>query len=664
MADNIIKNEFMWEEGQKKKKQLYKNWKLYASALGIIVIGLGVGLGVGLGMQHNSPTTPIAPINLSDLNLKTTIAKTVTSSSEAWNAFINENSTITDLENNVEAGTFIPSDYAISGSLEITAKADSKYSGAITVNFSSLTQSPIDNGLLIKTIDGTEAIQNDETGNVAFNAFLTINNSWTNLKDLVEYSSFIKPTYTTNGSLTITAKANTPYYGDLKVSITKLAKKELSSLGLNISLPEAYIEQTEAFQAFINLNSQVSDLENNVTVSNFNPSKYGDDGAGSLEITAKPDGKYNGTITVDIAALTQTNLNTLNLDPIIGSENMQEEDAFNAFLANNTDKDLTDLKDNVNLKFNAPGYGNNNGSLTITAKANSKYTGSITISINAITQTNLSDFNTTAIIGSENMSVDDAFSAFLANNINATDLKDNVDLVFIAPDVNNDGSLTITAKVATKYTGSIKVSITKLAKKELSSLGLNISLPEAYIEQTEAFQAFINLNSQVSDLETNVTVSNFNPSKYGDDGAGSLEITAKPDGKYNGTITVTFSARTATDEEIVDTITNSGITFGATATMNQSLNDFINQVINGNNDNNKANDKYWFIRGQLRDHLDDYDILNGADLTKYEFVKLTDENGTDLTNAILTTRGTKNIKFVYNYGTMKNQSVKFILNVN
>gem|GEM_PF-1693378 len=34
-------------------------------------------------MQHNSPTTPIAPINLSDLNLKTTIAKTVTSSSEA-----------------------------------------------------------------------------------------------------------------------------------------------------------------------------------------------------------------------------------------------------------------------------------------------------------------------------------------------------------------------------------------------------------------------------------------------------------------------------------------------------------------------------------------------------------------------------------------------------
>ncbi|WP_250138351.1 hypothetical protein, partial [Spiroplasma attinicola] len=288
----------------------------------------------------------------------------------------------------------------------------------------------------------------------------------------------------------------------------------------------------------------------------------------------------------------------------------------------------------------------------------------ITISINAITQTNLSDFNTTAIIGSENMSVDDAFSAFLANNINATDLKDNVDLVFIPPDVNNDGSLTITAKAATKYRGSIKVSITKLAKKELSSLGLNISLPEAHTEQTEAFQAFINLNSQVSDLETNVTVSNFNPSKYGDDGAGSLEITAKPDGKYNGTITVTFSARTATDEEIVDTITNSGITFGATATMNQSLNDFIDQVINGNNDNNKENDKYWFIRGQLRDHLDDYDILNGADLTKYEFVKLTDENDTDLTNAILATRGTKNIKFVYNYGTMKNQSVKFILTVN
>jgi len=59
-------NELLLQEGQKKKKQLYKNWKLYASALGIIVIGLSVGVGI-LGAKHN-PTTSIAPINLNTLN--------------------------------------------------------------------------------------------------------------------------------------------------------------------------------------------------------------------------------------------------------------------------------------------------------------------------------------------------------------------------------------------------------------------------------------------------------------------------------------------------------------------------------------------------------------------------------------------------------------------
>ena len=46
-----------------------KKWKLYASALGIIVIGLGVGVGI-LATKHN-PTTSIAPINLNTLNTST-----------------------------------------------------------------------------------------------------------------------------------------------------------------------------------------------------------------------------------------------------------------------------------------------------------------------------------------------------------------------------------------------------------------------------------------------------------------------------------------------------------------------------------------------------------------------------------------------------------------
>ncbi|WP_250136262.1 hypothetical protein, partial [Spiroplasma attinicola] len=65
MADNIIKNEFMWEE-EKSKKKLYKNWKLYAVALGIIVIGTGTGLGIYYGVNANH--SEITKTTLNDLN--------------------------------------------------------------------------------------------------------------------------------------------------------------------------------------------------------------------------------------------------------------------------------------------------------------------------------------------------------------------------------------------------------------------------------------------------------------------------------------------------------------------------------------------------------------------------------------------------------------------
>lgn len=55
MTENGLKKENL----QKEKKKLYKNWKLYASSLGIIVIGLGVGLGIGLGIRTNNTETNI-----------------------------------------------------------------------------------------------------------------------------------------------------------------------------------------------------------------------------------------------------------------------------------------------------------------------------------------------------------------------------------------------------------------------------------------------------------------------------------------------------------------------------------------------------------------------------------------------------------------------------
>jgi len=119
------------------------------------------------------------------------------------------------------------------------------------------------------------------------------------------------------------------------------------------------------------------------------------------------------------------------------------------------------------------------------------------------------------IQGSENMTEDEAFAAFLAKNQdkNLDDLRANVTLEFTTkPDYQNDGKLTITAKPKTKYVGTITLDILKMVKVSLESLDLEQTLSDPYINKDEAFAAFLRANSTVSDLRENVTITDFKPS--------------------------------------------------------------------------------------------------------------------------------------------------------
>ena len=283
-----------------------------------------------------------------------------------------------------------------------------------------------------------------------------------------------------------------------------------------------------------------------------------------------------------------------------------------------------------------------------------------------INKTNLSNFNKAAIIGSENMSVDDAFNAFLDNNKNKnlTDLRDNVDLTFIKPSYITAGSLTIIAKADTKYTGSITITINAITQTNLSELNLKQTLTQPYTEQTEAFQAFINLNSQVSDLETNVKIDSFNRPNYGQD--GSLIINGI--NKYTGILTITINGIIPTDQDIVDAVINSSIVFDAVKSVNETLQHFINSVLRGQgNPYNPDNDPLWYIKGQLRNHINSYPILRFADVNKYQFIKfcLKDSNHTPLTDDYLNanSRAGETIIFQinFNYGEVQNQYIDFVL---
>ncbi len=661
MADNILKNEFMWQEQQKKKK-LYKNWKLYAIALGIIVIGTGTGLGIYYGINTNH--SEVTKIALNTLNTSAISGKENMLEQDAFDTFIGNNQEkYTDLESNVEISSFRAPSYTLEGKLVVKAKANTtKYTGSVEITINAIGQTNLNDLNLDTALKQSYTNQQD-----AFNEFLSNNSTITDLKDNIETGTFTIPTYTAEGKLIVNATTNGKYNGSLEVSIPKLAQIDLNTLNTSaISGKENMLEQ-DAFDTFIGNNQEkYTDLESNVEISSFRAPSYTLEG--KLVVKAKANTtKYTGSVEITINAIGQTNLNDLNLDTALKQSYTNQQDAFNEFLSNNST--ITDLKDNIETgTFTIPTY-TAEGKLIVNATTNGKYNGSLEVSIPKLAQIDLNTLNTSEITGIENMVEQDAWNAFLNNNSTITDLKDNVETSFDAPTYINTGSLTITAKANSKYSGSIKVTINAIGQTDLNNLNLNKTISgtkEIMNDNTgqEALKTFLNANKTYSDLPNNIEIDSFTVPKYSN--KGSLTITAKANSKYTGNITITINELIATDEDIVDTINNSGFTFGADATYNQSLDDFINIVIMGHNDFNRPYDQYWFIKGQLRDHLNDYDILNQAtaNIEKYDFVKLTDINGNDLTDAVLKTHAKTTIKFVYNFGSMTNQAVDFILTVN
>ena len=303
MKKNINKTE---------NKKLYKNWKLYATALAILAIGTGTGLGIYFGTSNHSHHEA-KKTDLNNLELNKILSIPVTNQTAAFDLFIKSNATITDLKDNLEIVNYNPSDYNKLGTLEVQGKANSKYTGSITITIPEKNQTNLNQLIANTTIQGTETMTEQE----AFNAFLTANNSWANLSDFVEYSSFTAVNYESNGSLTITAKANTAFTGSLTVSITKLAQSDLKTLNLNsVIAVDENATQEATFQAFLDKNQNI--LGNNLTLdqvelSNFkNPEITAD---GTLTITVKTgiNSKYTGSISID----TKYILSSSNLPKVI-----------------------------------------------------------------------------------------------------------------------------------------------------------------------------------------------------------------------------------------------------------------------------------------------------------------------------------------------------------
>ena len=472
----------------------------------------------------------IGQTSLNDLHLKTLLSLPVTNQQAAFDSFIKLNSEVSDLRDNLEIENFTAPDYNQTGSLEVEAKPNTKYSGTLTITIPELIKTNIARLVTNTIIQGTEKMNKD----VAFAAFLEVNNSWTNLNDYVEVDSFAAATYTSNGSLTIKAKANTAYTGSVMVRINAIGQTALTDLHLNLELSEAYTNQDDAFNAFLELNKNVADLRGNVQPGEFVSSSYGT--PGSLVINANSEDKYQGSVTVNFAEIKQTNLNTLNKSAITGSEKMDEDAAFEVFLKNNNS--ITELKDSVvTSEYSKPTY-TTPGSLTITAKLGTKYTGSITIVVTAIGQTALTDLHLNLEVDKVYTKQQEAFDAFIKLNPEVSDLRDNLEIEsFTAPSKNSFGELSVKAKPDSKYSGSVKVNLNNIINLDDLSLETNIAVP-LESTQEEVFKVFLEKNSDVfKDNLLNldeVFLETFQAPKYSVN--GRLNIVAKLDSQYRGTV--------------------------------------------------------------------------------------------------------------------------------
>ena len=372
----------------------------------------------------------------------------------------------------------------------------------------------------------------------AFEMFLKNNENISNLETKVEVGDFSPPSYNSNGNLTIKAKANSGCKGEVAVMIDTFGQVNLNNLIKTDLIGFENMNQDDAFSEFLsNQNQNLSDLRESVTLDFSKPSYTG---GGSLTITAKPNTKYTGEIKITITAIEQTALTGLDLDLEFNEVYTDQQVAFDTFLASNQEQ-YPDLSDNVQPGEFTPSNWGTAGSLIINATSEGKYQGNVTMKFARMAQTALSTLNTTTITGLEDMNQDDAFNAFLKNNEGIDDLGANVDLTLNKPTNTTPGFLTIKAKPNTKYTGEITIIITPIGQKELVGLDLNLELNEVFIDQNEAFTAFLSHNQNIADLGENVEMGKFVPSGYGV--PGSLEIIATNDGKYFGMVKVVFGAR-------------------------------------------------------------------------------------------------------------------------
>ncbi len=119
--------------------------------------------------------------------------------------------------------------------------------------------------------------------------------------------------------LTVTATTTVIACGNKKNHV--IQKTALRDLHLKTHLSSPITDPEEAFESFIELNAEVSDLHDSVSIDVFFAPDYNREG--TLQVQAIPNTNYSGTLTIIIPSLIKTDIASLvRIKTISGVENM------------------------------------------------------------------------------------------------------------------------------------------------------------------------------------------------------------------------------------------------------------------------------------------------------------------------------------------------------
>ncbi|MBE4703806.1 hypothetical protein [Spiroplasma platyhelix] len=552
------------------------NFKKMLASIGLLAIAVPTSLSV-VSCGSDAPT---AKISLDTVIKITEVASDATETTIIDKVLaLNPDSKVnkTDLEVN----SFVAAQPGTKGSAKIAAKKESTFTGEVNITIKAADKINLDTVIKNKEVDGNTS--NNET-----KVLQTIETANPEVKGNIQIKNFKAATQIANGSATVFAKENTKFTGEVNISIKSLNKTQLSSV---IKITEVASDATETtiIDKVLALNPDSKVNKTDLEVNSFVAAQPGT--KGSAKIAAKKESTFTGEVNITIKAADKINLDTvIKNKEVDGNTSNNETKVLQTIETANPE-----VKGNIQIKNFKAATQIANGSATVFAKENTKFTGEVNISIKSLNKTQLSSvikITEVASDATETTIIDKVLALNPDSKVNKTDLEVNS---FVAAQPGTKGSAKIAAKKESTFTGEVNITIKAADKINLDTVIKNKEVEgDLYNDETWVLNQIIFLNNDVT-IE-DVEIKEFKAATISQ--SGSAKITAIPESNFTGEVSITITKLTATKKGLNRII--------------------INRVIDSNTNNTE--------QSVLNEVQKQHSELNSANISIKDFKAATKEN--------------------------------------